>query len=370
MNGNFADTSVPEGATQTAQAVFQDWNAGNQESALARIRNEADRGEPWAVGLTVWLLMQQGVSGFEKAVPYARQAQILGMPWAAANLFNNMIANAQSVPHLMEPALALLSPGPIFGSGIDPVGQGWNMLGQNRADIAVRLMGTTAKFPTSPESWEALMATARSQSKELSEIVTSARSLDAHVHLVSQQSIEAITKNREDLETKARQAGLLVSSVNSEAVNTLFDADAERNAGESRTSWRWGIGVLIIAAAVAVLPLVLHYFGEGPEYSSAGLLGAHAASTAALGAVAGVLLGRARGRDRAHQRARDISTAMGTMIAYSNQIQDEAEKQRFMLTMGQLVLQAHLQGDSSPKEESLAGLAALLSVMRQPASAT
>jgi hypothetical protein len=370
MNGDPADISLRDGAAQLAQAVYQDWNSGHQDKALARLGQAADRGQPWAVSLMVWLLMQQGIPGYERAMPYARQAQVLGMPWVAANLFNNMIGNVSNAPQLLEPALALLSPGPVLTAGIDPVGQGWNMMSQNRPDVAVRLMATTASFPSSPDEWEHLMTAARTQSQGLSELVASARSMEAQVQAASMQSIESITKHREDLETKAKQAGLLVSSVNSEAVNTLFDADAERNAGESRTSWRWGIAVLVVAAAVAVLPLVLHYFGMGPDYSSAGLLGAHAGSTAALGAVAGVLLARARGRDRAHQRARDISTAMGTMISYSNQIQDEVEKQRFMLTMGQLVLQAHLQGDASPKEESLAGLAALLSVMRQPSAAT
>jgi len=58
---------------------------------------------------------------------------------------------------------------------------------------------------------------------------------------------------------------------------------------------------------------------------------------------------------------------MGTMISYSNQIRDEDERERFMLAMGQLVLQAHLSSSSNAAastEESLTGIAALLSVMK------
>lgn len=63
---------------------------------------------------------------------------------------------------------------------------------------------------------------------------------------------------------------------------------------------------------------------------------------------------------------------MGTMIAYSNQIGDPTEKQRFMTTMGQLVLQAHLttgaKGGSG--EESLSGMLTLASLIKSPASST
>lgn len=57
---------------------------------------------------------------------------------------------------------------------------------------------------------------------------------------------------------------------------------------------------------------------------------------------------------------------MGTMIAYSGQIVNEEERQRFMLTMGQLVLHAHLQGERGSAEDPMTGLAALLTAVRGP----
>ena len=62
------------------------------------------------------------------------------------------------------------------------------------------------------------------------------------------------------------------------------------------------------------------------------------------------------------------------MITYSSQISDEGERQRFMTTMGQLVLQAHLTSGSSghQAEESLTGLIALANLTKSgvPASST
>lgn len=67
-------------------------------------------------------------------------------------------------------------------------------------------------------------------------------------------------------------------------------------------------------------------------------------------------------------RANDLSTAMGTMIAYSNEIHDPAEKQRFLTTMGHLVLQANLTNGSSGKsDESMTGIVALANILRSPA---
>ena len=131
-------------------------------------------------------------------------------------------------------------------------------------------------------------------------------------------------------------------------------------------AWLSGLAVLAVAAIVAVLPVILHYLHQGPKYSSFEQIAVHLVSTAALGTFAGVLLARARSRDQAAQRAHDLSTAMGTMISYSNQISDPVEKQRFMMSMGQVVLQAHLASGSghSPKDDSMAGLVAIANLMR------
>jgi hypothetical protein len=78
--------------------------------------------------------MQQGVAGFEPAIPYAKRAQAIGMPWVAFNLFNSMIGQISSAPNLLESCIDLIATGPLFAPGIDPIGQGWNLLAQNLAN--------------------------------------------------------------------------------------------------------------------------------------------------------------------------------------------------------------------------------------------
>ena len=369
MPSESSQSVVPPDAPEVAQAAFQDWQAGNQASAIERVRKRADQDELWAVTFLVWLLTQQGLPGFEVAVPYARKAIAFGAPWAVGHLVNNMFANVASAPQFLEPALDLADKVYPSVPGLDVVGQAWNLLSQGRAQEAVRLMGLRGSFPLTPAGWDSLVKQAEDGVRAITDCHSSVRQVSAQVETLGHEADDAIQKAASEVETKARQAGLLVSTINASATNSLFDAEAARNESESRISWRWGIAVLAAAALFAVLPIVLHYVGRGPTYTAVGVLGAHAGATAALGTVAGVLLSRARARDRAHQRARDISTAMGTMISYSNQIVDESEKQRFMLTMGQLVLQAHLQGDGAPaKDDALSGLANLVSVVRQQGS--
>ena len=366
---SMADTLTSDSAEDApaiAQAVFQAWQQNNQQAAVDQLRPYADSGRPWAVSLLTFLYNQQGIPGFTQAVPYAKRAQALGMPWLAATLFNNLISNVPGNPNLLDPALELLEKGPILSPGIDPVAQAWNFLSQNRPDVAVRLLSASGPYPAAPEEWNALVQQARNRSNQLDTIITEAQSRAQQVETVATESTDAIVHQREHLQTIAQQAELLVTDVSADAINTLYKADATRWSGESRTAWQWGIGILLAAALSAVLPVILHYADIGPKYSSTGLAAAHLAATAALATVAGVILARARGRDRAAQRSSNVSTAMATMIALSNQIANEDERQRFMVTMGQLVFQAHLQPDSAPPEQSLVGLATVLSAMRSP----
>jgi hypothetical protein len=57
---------------------------------------------------------------------------------------------------------------------------------------------------------------------------------------------------------------------------------------------------------------------------------------------------------------------MGTMISYSNQISDPAEKQRFMMMMGQVVLQAHLTSGPSHgvKDDQVSGMVTLANLIK------
>lgn len=363
---------TPE-SIQAAQSAHQMWNQGNQPQAIEVLKPFADRDEMWAVNLICWLSMQMGYPGIEGGVPYAKRALELGMPWAVTNFVNNLMGQMTAAPHLIGTVLELLTELAPWQTGLDTAGQGWNLITQGRISEGIQIMGIVTPSPYTNEQWEAMVEAAKVHVGELDQIVIGARGLQAQVNEAADEGVQAIQKARDGLQTSAQQAGLLVTSVTSGAARSLFDEDAKRNEGESKTAWKWGLIVLGSAAIVAVLPLFLHYIGQGPDYSKGALIAAHAASTAALATVAGVLLSRARARDLARQRANDLSTAMGTMIGYSNQIQDAVEKERFMMTMGQLVLQAHLTAGTSKSgstDESLSGLVALANLMRQPNSPT
>lgn len=325
------------------------------------------------MNLLCFLYMQVGWPMIEHGVLYAKKALEIGFTVNATNFANNLFAYAANSPHMTELALELLDAPLSAPSGPDLAAQGWNLVAQGRTEDGLRVLSLKPQlFPQSAEAWRSVVGAAEQHAAQLNMILRSAQAMRDEVARVAAESSHAIQKSREDLETSANQAGLLVTSVNADATRQFFDDDAQRNEAESKSAWAWGLRVLGTAAAVAVLPLALHYVGAGPAYSTGALLGAHAASTGALATVAGVLLARARSRDVARQRANDLSTAMGTMIAYSTRIQDDGEKERFLMVMGQLVLQAHLTTGSSggSREETLPGLVSLASALRDPRPGT
>lgn len=373
MPANMPPEPTPEDV-QTVQTAQQLWNQNNQAQALETIRVAADHGDRWAINLMCWLTMQMGYPTIEGGLPYAKRALALGMPWTVTNFVNNLMGNVPAAPHLVDAALDLLSSlAPWQSGGLDTAGQGWNLVAQGHPAQGIKLMGVSSPSPQTNKQWTEMVEAANQHVIELDQIVLAARDKREEVNLAAANGVVAIQKSRDDLETSAQQAGLLVTSVTADATRSLFDEDAKRNEDESKSAWMWGLIVLGAAAVVAVLPLFLHYIGKGPDYSKGALIGAHAASTAALATVAGVVLARARSRDLARQRANDLSTAMGTMIAYSNRIRDDGEKERFLMTMGQLVLQAHLTAGGSGgagRDESLSGLVALANVLRVPNAPT
>lgn len=361
--------SVDPSDVALIQQVFQMWNSGNQTPALEILRPRAEANLPWAAAFMAWLLIQQGTPGHPESVDWAIKAAELGAPWQAVQTFNNVAGNLAANPQLAERLPELLKwAAPGFG-GIDLVGQGWNLLAQGQPEFALRVMTTTTPWPFAD-----LTEQASGRISELDALLDVARqSRDSFQEAVAESS-ETIAKTRDELATKARQAGLLVSTVLSDATNALYKADATRNEKESKGAWIWGLVVLALAASAAVLPVLLHYLELGPDYSTAEIIGVHLASTAALGTFAGVLLARARSRDRAAQRSHDLSTAMGTMISYSNQISDPVEKERFMMTMGQVVMQSHLTSGSAtgskPADDSISGIVALTNALRSTGPST
>jgi hypothetical protein len=348
------------------QQVYQLWSSANQAEALNVLLPRAEAGMSWAAALAAWLHAQQGMQGLPESITWAVRAAELGAPWQAANTFNNVIGNLPSMPQLVERLPELFPWVTPWMGGIDLIGQGWNSLAQGQPDLALRIMSTTASWPITEPQLASLGDQGRARIAKLDEFVTSASASREVFDRLLSDSMETIEGARDKLTTSAQQAGLLVSNVISDATNSLYIADANRNKTESKGAWRSGLVVLALAALAAILPVTLHYANLGPKYSTAEVIGVHLASTAALGTFAGVLLARARSRDHAAQRGFDLSTAMGTMISYSNQINDPVEKERFMMTMGQLVMQAHLTSGSHSKatEDSNTGILALVNALR------
>lgn len=350
------------------QQVQQNWNSGNPSAALDLLRPRADQGSPWAAALMAWLLMQQGYPALDESVNWAITAANAGQAAQLAQTFNNVVAHLSSYPQLAARLPEMVEAGIPWYSAFDPIGQGWNLMAQGHAQLGLQIMATSVPtpYPFSETGLNQIVSGARVRVGELDEIVAIANARRQELEGATSLAIASIEKTKNDLETSAKQAGLLVTTATSDATNALFVADAKRNTKESNKAWFFGLIVLGAAATVAVLPVVLHYLGIGATYSSFEQIALHLVSTAALATFAGVLLARARSRDHAAQRANDLSTAMGTMIAYSNQISDEAERQRFMTLMGQMVLQAHLAVGikQSGSEDPVAGMVAFANLLK------
>ncbi|WP_435081324.1 hypothetical protein [Clavibacter michiganensis] len=348
------------------QQVQQLWNSGNPTGAVDLLRPRAAEGAPWAAAMFAWLRMQQGIEGYPESIDFSIRAAELGAPWQVANTFNNVMANLPSAPHLAERIPELVQWAAPWVGGIDLVGQAWNLIAQGQPEAALKVMSVKTPWPLSDPQLASMVEQGYSRLSELDHSLAAARETRASFDESVASSAAAIAKAENDLTTSAKQAGLLVTTVLSDATNALYIEDASRNEKQSKGAWIAGLVVLGVAALAAVLPLALHYLGRGPDYATIEVIGVHLASTAALGTFAGVLLARARSRDHAAQRAYDLSTAMGTMISYSNQISNPVEKERFMMTMGQVVMQAHLSSGAGGKvaEDPMPGVLALVSALK------
>ncbi len=314
------------------------------------------------MSLRVFLRLQLGIEGFPQALEDVRRCSRLAMPWVLANYANNVIPNASSVPQLVPAVLEMIRETAPWGPGtFDPFNLGWSLLANNQPETAVDMWGL--QWPNLLESggWAGLVATAQARVSELAGLTETVRQQ-------SGQALSNIDAAQKDITTKAGQVSLLIDSLSDRTANALYTEDAERRGKEGKAAWRLGLAVLVTAAFVALWPLLAHYAGRGPAYTTNTLLAAHVGPTIALGALAGVLLARARNRDHASQRSADLATAMGTMIVYSEKIEDPAARQLFMQNMGRLILEAHLRAEASPTtgapRDDLNGLVALANALR------
>jgi len=183
-------------------------------------------------------------------------------------------------------------------------------------------------------------------------------------------ALQAASEDLERIEEgfKTREGALtkFLDDLTNIAAEVEFQKQAEGYGKESKFFWTAGLITLIAASCVAVLPLILNYFNhrhhalEGQSNVSA-----HLAVALAFAAVSGVFLARARNRDRNRQRNRDLSVALITMFAYSEQIANDQERERFKHDMGRLVLEAFLRQEP-PSEERSSGVLTDLTARATP----
>lgn len=229
---------------------------------------------------------------------------------------------------------------------------------------ADRLLDATAQIKPGQISPEEAEAAATSTVERLNKIQGEIESREAAWEAASQDFERA----REGFETRGRTLTKFLDDLTNVAAEVEFQKQAEGYEKESRFFWTAGLVTLIGAACVAILPLILNYANRqhhGLEGQSN--VSAHLGVALAFAAVSGVFLARARNRDRNRQRNRDLSVALITMFAYSEQIANEQEKERFKHDMGRLVLEAFLRQEP-PSEDRSNGVLSDLTARATPTS--
>lgn len=338
------------------RSTFTGWRQRSQDQVVTELLGyvTAHPSDTPMMILGLWLCPQAGGPGYSIGVEYAELAVQRGKPWLARSFVAGLMASIPSLPDLFPRAIQLARETSPYVPSADYVSTAWALLGSDKDAEALQVLELVASE----------LPVGESGITQLSEIFSRMNEAAEGIDVKAHQSLDLIDKVTADLTTKAQQTELLVREVSSKATDARFIAEADQNRKQSDRAYKWGLGVLCVASAMAVLPIVLHYLQLGQSYSAGQVLGAHASATLALGTVAGVLLARARHRDRTRQRATDISTAMGTIIVYSNQIESVDERQRFLQTMGQLVLIAHLQADHGGADQASHGATNLMNVLR------
>jgi hypothetical protein len=336
------------------------WTRGDQNGAVERVRAAADNGDPVGLALISWFLYQMGEPRWREGIPYAEQAIRKGMPWVAAYYFGSMIGD----PTLRQQAPGFLRPALEAGWWqIDALANAMGPFQQGDRGTAVNLVELGARPPLLPANWEEFANLARQAFDELTEAAGSVSDRRSAALTAIDGDVVAVAELRSRVETRTNQLETLIDQVSNAEAQSLYDTEATKYESEGRGLWRWGVGVLACAAAIALLPILVYYIGKVAGtgwFEDQNIVAAHFAPAVALGAVAGVLLARARGRDRARQRARDLSVALGTMFVYSGQITDEGERQRFLHDMTRAVLEASLRQDGGGSDSGSAGLLAAL----------
>ncbi len=314
--------------------ALRSWGGGDTQIAVDILRPLADQGDSVALLLICWFLQQLGIQA--ESLEYAKKAAHLGNQWILANYFGLLADQSDGRAAAIEMVRA--SPTSGFISN-DPLGRGIEFFNQGDEQRGLEMLRAAA----GGQGWPPDAEEAQKQLAELdSTLVSVGAQRDAAVNGIEEAKRE-VDAVREGFKTRESTLTQLLDNLTSASSQSHFDEQATKYEAESRHLWLLGVLVLAIAALAAFLPVVLNYFGDSHQLTGQSNVSAHLGATLALAAVAGVLLARARSRDLDRQRNRDLSVALGTMFAYSEQIANEEEKERFKHDMGRLVLETFLR---------------------------
>lgn len=354
--------NVSEFDASTFASAVQMWNQGQQEPAKDQVQPAASAGHPMASALLAWFLHQQGEPGWRAAIPYVRTAMDGGIPQAAGFVVANMLTQ----PDLRPEALALAQRAAPYGLNyVDPFNQAIAFAQQNDiAGISAMLATPWPAWPIDADQWRAQVAAASSATAEIGRAKLAAESAASEVTAAAGSFSQHLDSTRTSIESQSGRLKTLITQTTNAQASSFFDSEATTAEGQANKSWNVGLSIVSIAAVLSLMPVVSHYgelwFGHGILLGQAQLVGAHVTSAVTLAAVAGVLLARSRVRDRNRQRNRDLSVALNTMFAYGEQIDDPAERQRFIHDMGRSVIEAYLRQESSSVEDGGKSLLAAL----------
>jgi hypothetical protein len=335
---------------------MQSWNQGQQEPAKSQIQPLADAGNPVAAALLAWFMHQQGEPGWRAAIPYAETAVRGGYPQAAGFVVGNMVND----PTLRAKALEIARLAAPYGLNyLDPLNQAIAYSQQN--DVAgVEAMFSLpwpGPFPVEADQWSRAVDAAQTSSAAIESARREADDRRQSLANAAEDLLEFFETSRTNIDSQSGRLKTLITQTTNAQASSFFDSEATAAETQANTTWNVGIGVVVFAAFLSLLPLIAHYSdlltGHGVELSESQTLGAHVTAAVALTAVSGVLLTRSRVRDRNRQRNRDLSVALNTMFAYGEQIEDPTERQRFIHDMGRTVIEAYLQQGSASSDDGL-----------------
>lgn len=316
-----------------------------------------------AAALLAWFMHQQGEPGWRAAIPYAETAARGGYPQAVGYVVGNMVGD----PTLRAKAVELASLAAPYGLNyLDPFNQALSYAQQNDINGVQAMLSLPfpGPFPVEAQQWSNAIESANASSAAIEAARQEADERRQSLADAANELLGFFEATRSNIDSQSARLKTLITQTTNAQASSFFDSEATAAESQANTTWNVGIGVVVFAAFLSLLPLVAHYsdllFGHGVSLSKSQTLGAHVTAAVALTAVSGVLLTRSRVRDRNRQRNRDLSVALNTMFAYGEQIEDPAERQRFIHDMGRTVIEAYLQQGSASSDDGTQTILAAL----------